>query len=148
MLEIQRLNLLKGLRIVVSSRSNFTVRYSMPGYRSTKLRPLDDNQIQIYFNEKEWETINLLIYCNHLLSNPMMVTVYKEICSVIEEFENLEFLDWILPVKNSTDLFHNYYVAQLALTMKRSVTDGEKMLLAKICVYFLPLLMIMNANIG
>ena len=133
-LEIQRLNLLKGLRIVVSSRSNFTVRYSMPGYRSTKLRPLDDNQIQIYFNEKEWETIKGTRALHHLLSNPMMVTVYKEICSVIEEFENLEFLDWILPVKNSTDLFHNYYVAQLALTMKRSVTDGEKMLLAKICI--------------
>ncbi len=133
-LEIQRLNMLKGLRIVVTSRSNFTLRYSMPGYRATVLRPLDDLQVRGYFNDKEWERVQGTRALHQLLGNPMMVTVYKEICSVIDEFRDVEFLDWILPVKNSTDLLHDYYVAQLALMMKGSEVDGERMLLAAMCI--------------
>lgn len=133
-LEIQRLNMLKGLRIVVTSRSNFTLRYSMPGYRSTKLKPLEDTQIYSYFNDIEWARIKGTRALHQLLGNPMMVTIYKEICSVAAEFMDVEFLDWRFPVKNSTDLFHNYYVAQMALMMKRSGTDGERMLLTKMCI--------------
>ena len=106
-LEIQRLNMLKGLRIVVTSRSNFTLRYSMPGYRSTKLKPLEDTQIYSYFNDIEWARIKGTRALHQLLGNPMMVTIYKEICSVAAEFMDVEFLDWRFPVKNSTDLFHN-----------------------------------------
>lgn len=133
-LEIQRLNMLKGLRIVVTSRSNFTLRYSMPGYRATALRPLEDSQVREYFNDDEWARIQGTKTLHQLLGNPMMVTVYKEICSVIDDFREVEFLDWILPVKNSTDLLHDYYVAQLALMMKRGEMDGERMLLAAICI--------------
>lgn len=133
-LEIQRLNMLKGLRIVVTSRSNFTLRYSMPGYRSTRLIPLDDGQVSGFFNEIEWARIKGTRALHQLLGNPMMVTVYKEICSVIDEFKDVEFLDWILPVKNSTDLFHDYYVAQVALMMKRGELDGKKILLAAMCI--------------
>ena len=133
-LEIQRLNMLKGLRIVVTSRSNFTLRYSMPGYRATVLRPLEDSQVRGYFNDGEWARIQGTRALHQLLGNPMMVTVYKEICSVIDKFRNVEFLDWILPVKNSTDLLHDYYVAQLALMMKRDEMNGEKMLLAAMCI--------------
>ncbi|MDO4161023.1 MAG: metallophosphoesterase, partial [Prevotellaceae bacterium] len=133
-LEIQRLNMLKGLRVVVTSRSNFTSRYSMPGYRNTKLKPLDDAQICRYFKATEWAKIKGTRALHQLLGNPMMVTVYKEICSVADEFMDIEFLDWIFPVKNSTDLFHNYYVAQMALMMKRSGTDGDRMLLTQMCI--------------
>ena len=133
-LEIQRLNMLKGLRVVVTSRSNFTLRYSMPGYRSTILRPLEDSQVSGYFNEEEWEKIIGTRALHRLLGNPMMVTVYKEICSVIDDFRNVEFLDWILPVRNATDLFHDYYVAQLALMMKRGEMSGERILMAAICI--------------
>lgn len=132
--EIQRLNMLKGLRIVVTSRSNFTLRYSMPGYRSTWLRPLDEGQVSGFFNDTEWKIIKKTRALHQLLRNPMMVTVYKEICSVIDEFRDVEFLDWILPVKNSTDLFHDYYVAQVALMMKRGELDGKKILLAAMCI--------------
>ena len=133
-MEIQRLNMLKGLRIVVTSRSNFTLRYSMPGYRATALKPLDDSQVKKYFNDDEWARIKGTRALHQLLGNPMMVTVYKEICSVIDEFRDVEFLNWILPVKNSTDLLHDYYVAQLALMMKRGEVDGERMLLAAMCI--------------
>ena len=132
--EIQRLNMLKGLRIVVSSRTDFTIRYSMAGYRPTRLLQLEDKQISSYFTADEWKRIKGTASLHRLLGNPMMVTVYKEICSVIEEYENVEFLDWILPVKNATDLFHNYYSAQLALMMKRNAVEGNKMVFSVMCV--------------
>lgn len=133
--ELQRFNiLLKGICIVVTSRSNFTIRYSMPGYRSTVLCPLEDAQISAYFTIEEWSRVKGITSLHRLLRNPMMVTVYKEICSVLNEFKDIEFLDWILPVKNATDMFHDYYVAQLALMLKRGITDGRKLLLAAICI--------------
>lgn len=134
-MEIQRLNLLKGLRILVSSRSNFTLRYSMPGYKAVGLCPLDDEQIKSYFSPNEWANVLNSGDLHRLLQNPMMVTMYKEICSVIDEYRNVEFLDWILPVKNATDLFHDYYVAQLALMMKRGYVDGKQMLFAWTCIH-------------
>lgn len=134
-LEIQRLNLLQGLRILVASRSDFTVRYSMPGYRTVRLRPLEDRQIQAFFSPEEWHAVQNSSSLHRLLQNPMMVTVYKEVCSVMKEFRDVEFLDWILPVKNATDLFHDYYVAQLALMMKRGNVDGRQMLFARICIH-------------
>lgn len=133
-IEIQRLNLLKGLRILVASRSNFTVRYSMPGYLAVELCPLEDEQIQSYFSVSEWADVLNSGTLHRLLQNPMMVTVYKEICSVIDEYRDVEFLDWILPVKNATDLFHDYYVAQLALMMKLGTVDGEQMVFAWRCI--------------
>ncbi len=132
--QMQRLNMLNGLRIVASSRSNFTFRYSMMGYRSVNLRPLEDERVSSFFSIDEWRRIVESASLHRLLGNPMMVTVYREICSIIDEFRNVEFLDWILPVKNSTDLFHDYYVAQLALMMKRGIADGQKILLAAICL--------------
>ena len=132
--EIQRLNTLNGLRIVVPSRSNFTLRYSMTGYKPTTLQPLEDDQISSYFSTDEWNRIVGSVSLHRLLRNPMMVTVYKEICPVIEEYRNVEFLDWTLPVKNSTDLFHDYYVAQLALMMKRGAVEGGKILQTAICL--------------
>lgn len=133
-LELQRMSILKGLRIVVTSRSNFTLRYSMPGYRRTSLKELEDSLVCGYFDEKEWSGIKESRALHRLLANPMMVTVYKEICSVIDEFRNVEFLDWRLPVKNSTDLLHNYYVAQMALMLKRGCSDGQRMLIAMMCI--------------
>lgn len=132
--ELQRLSLLKGLQIVVTSRSNFTFRHSMPGYKHVALCPLEDKQIRGYFTDKEWRQIQNSGSLHQLLQNPMLVTVYKEICSVIDEFKDVEFLDWILPVRHATDLFHNYYVAQLALMMKRAGIEGERILFASVCI--------------
>lgn len=134
-LELQSLNQrLKGIRIVVTSRSDFTLRHRMSGYQSVRLHPLKDIQIKGYFTPKEWTVVQESGSLRRLLGNPMMVTVYKEICSVLDEYKDVEFLDWRLPVRNSSDLLHNYYVAQIALMLKRGVTDGEKILIASICI--------------
>lgn len=132
--EIQRLSYFKGLHILVASRTNFTLRHNISGYRQTTLRPLEDDQISGYISLSEWEHIKSSNSLHRLLGNPMMVTVYKEICSIIEDYRDEEFLDWILPVENATDLFHDYYVAQMALMMKRDSTDGKRLLFAAICI--------------
>lgn len=132
--ELQRLSMLKGLQILVTSRDDFTRRHSMPEYKSVRLCPLDNNQIKDYFTEQEWTQIQESNALCRLLQNPMLVTVYKEICSVIDEYRDVEFLDWILPVRHALDLFHDYYVAQLALMMKRTDIGGQRMLMAFSCI--------------
>lgn len=135
--EIQRLNHLKGLRILVASRSNFTVRHSMPNYLAVELCPLEDAQIKEYFSSSEWADVLNSSALHRLLRNPMMVTVYKEICSVIDEYRDVEFLNWILPVKNATDLFHDYYVAQLAQMMNLGTVNGEHIVFAWRCIHMI-----------
>lgn len=132
--ELQRISMFKGVQIIVSSRSDFTIRYSMVGFRRSRLRLLEDRNIQRFFSQREWEHIKDTATLKNLLRNPMMVTIYREVCSVIETYNNVEFLDWILPVQNASDLFHNYYLAQIALMMRRGNVDSRKILLAMVCI--------------
>lgn len=132
--EIQRLNLYRGIQVIIASRTDFTVRYNLNGFKKTYLKRLNDVLLQSLFSEKEWEDILANPNLHRLLSNPMLLTIYKEICSIIDEYRDVEFLDWILPVRNSTDLFHNYYIVQIALMMKRHGAKGEKILIAMVCI--------------
>ena len=128
--EIKALNLLKGIQFVISSRSNFTARYSMIGYNIVQLNPLSNEQIETAFSSEEWSGIQNSFTLHKLFKNPMMVTMYKEICPFMTEYKNEECLDWILPIKNATDLLNNYYVAQIAILLQRSGVDGQKAQLA------------------
>lgn len=132
--EIKGLNLLQGIQVVITSRSDFTARYSMSGYRLGELRPLQDKQIESLFSSEEWSYIKDSVTLHRLLTNPMMVTMYKEICPIIAQFSHEEFLEWTLPIKNATDLLHNYYVAQIAVVMQRASADGGKTILTAQCV--------------
>lgn len=132
--EIQRLNLYKGIQIVIASRTDFTIRYNLTKFRKVYLEKLNDDTLQTLFTEKEWSEIIASPNLHRLLRNPMLVTIYKEICSVIDEYRNIEFLDWRLPVDNATDLFYNYYLVQIALIMKRIGPIGDKIRLAIICI--------------
>lgn len=124
--EIISLNLLKGVQFVISSRSDFTVRYSMTGYQVGSLIPLKDEQIKTVFSIEEWTGILDTFMLHKLLSNPMMVTMYKEISPIMRRFENEESLEWILPIKNATDLLYDYYVAQIAVLLERNGVNGQK----------------------
>lgn len=132
---IQRLGLLKGIQILIASRVDFTTRYNLQGYAKAGLGRLDDKTLEAYFSPSEWRDIIGSPGLHRLLGNPMLVTVYKEICSVIDEYRDVEFLDWKLPVESSTDLFHNYYLAQIALMMRRNGADGTKILQSAVCVH-------------
>ena len=52
----------------------------------------------------------------------------------MNDYRNVPFLDWIFPITCETDLFHNYYVAQQALLMRREQVDGKKVLLSQVCL--------------
>lgn len=128
--ELKGLNLLSGIQFVVTSRSDFTARYSMLGYRVRHLEPLSDKKIETIFSSEEWAGIKDTVTLHRLLSNPMMVTMYKAISPIIREYKAEESLRWVLPIKNATDLLQNYYVAQIAVLLHRSGVDGQKAQLA------------------
>lgn len=124
--EIKALNLFKGIQVVVSSRSDFTARYSMYGYHICRLIPLSDEQIMSVFSQDEWNGIQDAVTLRRLLSNPMMITMYKEISPIIKLYEHEECLNWALPIRNATDLLYDYYAAQIALLIQRNFIDGQK----------------------
>ena len=125
--ELKTINFLnKGIQIVVSSRTDFSSSYTMNGYNKILLEPLKDEQLKCIFSDLEWSTIKNTFTLRQLLSNAMMVTMYKEISPIIDKYQNEECLDWKLPINNSTDLLHNYYVAQIAMLFERDGIDGQK----------------------
>lgn len=145
--EIKQLNMLKGIQIVIASRSDFTPKFSMSGYQMISLLPLTDEQIQQFFSESyemtdpdrrnrvDWMTVEGHPTLRHLLSNPMMLTMYMEVCPVIEQYKECEFLRWHVPIENATDLLFNYYLAQIAVLILREGTTGDKALKSVQCVY-------------
>ena len=129
--EIQKLTRYKGIQFIVTSRTDFTVRYpNLRGFVRADLLPLDEEVIKNYFTTNEWNSILKQPTLTILLSNPMMLTIYKMFCSIYEKYRNIEFLDWKLPVNNKSDLLHNYYVAQVALMMNRDDADGSQVMMA------------------
>ena len=132
---LKRLNMLKGIQIVISSRNDFTPRYSMSGYQIARLLPLTDTQISSVFTGDEWDSIQETPTLKHLLSNPMMVTMYKAVSPVIDQNRDVEFLKWRIPVQNASDLLHNYYVAQIAILLSREGINGDAVLKAVRCVF-------------
>ena len=132
--EIQQLSFLNGIQILISSRSDFTIRYNLPSFQKAVLCELSEKNIKGFFSDDEWRDIEQSQVLMRLLCNPMMVTIYKEICSVVNDYRNVPFLDWIFPITCETDLFHNYYVAQQALLMRREQVDGKKVLLSQVCL--------------
>lgn len=132
--EIQQLSFLNGIQILISSRSDFTIRYNLPSFQKAVLCELSEKNIKGLFSDDEWRNIEQSQVLMRLLCNPMMVTIYKEICSVVNDYRNVPFLDWIFPITCEADLFHNYYVAQQALLMRREQVDGKKVLLSQVCL--------------
>lgn len=132
--EIQQLCFLNGVQILISSRSDFTVRYSLPSFQKVVSCGLSEKSIKDFFSDDEWTDIVQSEVLMRLLCNPMMVTIYKEICSVVNDFRDVSFLDWIFPITCEADLFHDYYVAQQVLLMRREKAEGRKILLAQVCL--------------
>ena len=87
------------------------------------------------FSQEEWSGIRDAVTLRHLLTNPMMVTMYQQISPIIKQYEHEESLDWILPIKNATDLLYDYYVAQIAVLFQRSAIDGQKVQIAYLSIF-------------
>lgn len=132
--QIQRMSMLKGVQFLIASRVDFTVRYNLPSFCKAHLIDLDDSVLSNFFSEQEWKSIEESANLKKLVRNPMLATIYKEVCSVIDKYRDVEFLDWTLPIENSTDLFYNFYLAQIALMMSREGLDKRKLMVAMVCV--------------
>ena len=128
--EIKNMSLLGGIQFVVSSRVDFTTRYPIDGARKMKLLPLKDEQIRTVFSPEVWTNICNTTPLHHLLSNPMMVTMYKDISSIFEQHKDEECIPWIQPIQNATDLLQDYYMAQVAVMFSRDGMDGKKIMVA------------------
>ena len=128
--EIKNMSLLGGIQFVISSRVDFTTRYGIDGARKVKLLPLKDEQIRTVFSPEEWTNICNTAPLHHLLSNPMMVTMYKDISSLMIRYRDEECIPWIQPIQNTTDLLRNYYLAQVAVMLSRDGMDGQKIQIA------------------
>lgn len=132
--EVKSLNMLKGIQIVITSRFDFTSRYSMPGYRKVSLSDLRDEQLKKVLTSDEWAAVKDTTTLRLLLSNPMMVTMYKEISPIINRYRGEELFQWTLPIKSSTDLLLNYYVAQEAILFQRTDVDWKKLITYRRCM--------------
>lgn len=124
--EIKALSRMPGVQIIISSRLDFLRDYGLNYFGMIHTCNLREDQIQLLFLERpeEWRNIlaqrNLLV----LLKNPMMVLLYASTCPIVERNAGLDYLEWIIPIKNASDLLYDYYMAQIALLINRDTVDG------------------------
>ena len=129
------MTLSKGIQVVITSRTEIAAYFNLSGYRVGSLKPLVVETIRKQFTGDEWNDIKDSAALYKLLSNPMMVTIYKEICPVITRYRKIGFLDWALPIENVSDLLHDYFVAQIAVLLLRSGRNGPHVISAAQIVF-------------
>lgn len=135
--EMKGLSLYPGMQIVVTSREDFTQRYKIP-FLVANLLELSDEQILGILSEEELQQIKGTYTLQKLLRNPMLLLMYKQVCPIMKKHQDA-FLDWCDTVENATQLFHNYFLAQMAVLLERAELDGERLLVAYKCIgYALP----------
>lgn len=126
--EIKALSRMPGVQIIISSRLDFLRDYGLSYFSMIHTCDLRENQIQLLFQERleDWRDVlaqrNLLV----LLKNPMMALLYASTCPIVERNVELDYLEWIIPIKNASDLLHDYYMAQIALLINRDAVDGTR----------------------
>jgi WD40 repeat protein len=140
--EIKQLAMYPGIQIIVSSRLDFLRYYGMSHFQMLNTCDLRDEQIRVLFeDENVWQDILNKRELHILLKNPMMALLYAQISPVIEKYKDLDYCEWKRPVCNASDLMHNYYMAQVALTIERSSEVGKAIYVNYCAVrYILPYL--------
>ena len=108
-----------GIQIIVSSRLDFLRNYGMAHFQMLRTCDLRDEQIAAIFPQAQWQDILSKPHLHILLKNPMMALLYAATIPIIKKYRDLPFCDWRLPITSSTDLLHDYYHAQIALTLER-----------------------------
>ena len=128
-----------GIQLVITSREDFGNRLGLLFTRA-ELSGLSEDRIKSFLTEDEWKHISDDRYhaLIELLSVPMMLLMYKQICPLIDKHQE-SFLSWIDPIQNATDLIHNWYVSQIAVLLDRNGITGEYVTkVYKIIAFVLP----------
>ena len=126
--EIKELSRYSGIQIIVSSRLNFLRDYGLSHFGMVQTCDLRENQIQKLFEnrQKDWDNAFAQKNLRILLRNPMMALLYAHTCPIVERHADLDYLDWIVPITNASDLLHDFYMAQIAILVDRENVDGSR----------------------
>lgn len=128
--EIKKISNRNNIQCIVSSRSNFAIRYGMHNFHIAQIQLLREEQLQTVFSHDEWKTIKSKHTLLQLLRNPMMAAMYKQIYPVMEQHRDKRFLPWITEISCATQMLINYYLSQMAVLLNRVSIDGEKLVKA------------------
>ena len=86
---------------------------------------LREEQYHGLFDENEWNNIVAHKNIRILLRNPMMALLYACTCPVVSKHQDLDYLDWKMPITNVVDLIHDYYLSQIAILLDREMVSGD-----------------------
>lgn len=125
--EIKALSQYPGVQIIVSSRLDFLRDYGLSHFGMIRTCELRECQIQQLFTDRpdDWRHVLEQKNLHILLKNPMMALLYASTCPVVEKHADLDYLDWIMPITNASDLLHDYYMAQIAILLDRVGMEGN-----------------------
>ena len=125
--EIKALSQYPGVQIIVSSRLDFLRDYGLSHFGMIRTCELRESQIQQLFADRpdDWRHVLEQKNLRILLRNPMMALLYASTCPVVERHADLDYLDWIMPITNASDLLYDYYMAQIAILVDRAGMDGN-----------------------
>ncbi|SDH39502.1 metallophosphoesterase [Marvinbryantia formatexigens] len=126
--EIKALSRYPGVQIIVSSRLDFLRDYGLSCFHMIRTCGLREKQIKQLFEERpdDWENVEAQKNLRILLKNPMMALLYASTCPILEKYAGLDYLAWIRPISNASDLLHDYYLSQIAILVEREMVDGER----------------------
>lgn len=125
--EMKALSRYPGVQIIVSSRLDFLRDYGLSHFGMIHTCELRESQMEQLFRERpdDWHQVLAQKNLRILLRNPMMALLYASTCPIVERHSNLDYLDWIMPITNASDLLHDYYMAQIAILVDRQSIDGN-----------------------
>ena len=126
--EIKALSQRPGIQIIISSCLDFLRDYGLGHFEIIRTCDLREEQIHKLFEDRTEDWNNVLAQKNLrvLLKNPMMSLLYASTCPVVEKHADLDYMDWIMPITNASDLLHDYYMAQIAILVDREAVDGKR----------------------
>ncbi len=126
--EIKMLSRFPGIQIIISSRLDFLRDYGLSHFGMIQTCDLRNKQIKRLFAERrtDWNNVQTQKSLLTLLKNPMMALLYARTCPIVERHANLDYLKWIKPITNASDLLHDYYMSQVAILLDRNQVDGER----------------------
>jgi WD40 repeat protein len=126
--EIKSLSQRPGIQIMISSRLDFLRDYGLSRFAMIRTCDLREEQIQRLFQNRpeDWRNIQAQKNLRILLQNPMMALLYASTCPVVEQHADLDYLNWITPITNASDLLHDYYMSQIAILVDREAVDGNR----------------------
>ena len=126
--EIKALSQYPGIQLIVSSRLDFLRDYGLSHFHMIRTCGLREDQIKRLFMERPSDWANVVAQSNLriLLQNPMMALLYVSTCPVLEKHADLDYLPWIRPILNASDLLHDYYLSQIAVLVDREAVDGNR----------------------